>query len=138
MTAVALQLPPARTLRVRTPDGLSIAAQDWGHSDEPAAELLLLHGYSQAHPCWLRQIESSLTRQFRLVSYDLRGHGSSEKPAGHGVGISNLSNRLRLHYGEKASFEMIQLDGNLVRVRIQFPLQLSDGHKAQLTRFGAE
>lgn len=78
---VALQLPPARTLRVRTPDGPSIAAQDWSRSDEPAAELLLLHGYSQAHPCWLRQIESPLTRQFRLVTYDLRGHGSSEKPA---------------------------------------------------------
>ena len=32
------------------------------------------------HLCWARQYESELTGEFRLVAYDLRGHGMSEAP----------------------------------------------------------
>jgi len=108
---------------------------------QPVVENAYVHGLSKIEKNGDLLIEAH--RQQSRIVFTVTNSGigltdSSEKPAGHGVGISNLSNRLRLHYGEEASFEMIQLDGNLVRVRIQFPLQLSDGRKAHLTRFGAE
>jgi non-heme chloroperoxidase len=77
---------PGRTLRYRsrrvtTPDGVTVAVQDWAHEGAPRkAELLLLHGFSQAHGAWLHQVTSPLAAEYRLVTYDLRGHGDSDKP----------------------------------------------------------
>jgi pimeloyl-ACP methyl ester carboxylesterase len=67
-----------RPIAVKTPDGLSIAAQDWGNPAGP--EILFIHGFMQSHLSWSRQVESELARGFRMVTYDLRGHGDSEKP----------------------------------------------------------
>jgi pimeloyl-ACP methyl ester carboxylesterase len=72
-----------RPLHVRTPDGLDISAQDWGREAPgaaPARDVLLIHGMSQSHQCWLRQLTSPLRDRYRFVSYDLRGHGDSDKP----------------------------------------------------------
>jgi pimeloyl-ACP methyl ester carboxylesterase len=44
--------------------------------------VLLIHGWSQSHLCWARQAAGPLARRFRLVAFDIRGHGMSEKPAG--------------------------------------------------------
>jgi non-heme chloroperoxidase len=68
-----------RRLEVRTPDGLRIAAQDWAR---PASgrDVLLIHGYSQSNLCWLKQCSGPLADEFRLVTYDIRGHGGSDKP----------------------------------------------------------
>ena len=44
--------------------------------------ILFIHGWSQNHLCWAKQYESSLAEEFRLVAYDLRGHGMSEAPPG--------------------------------------------------------
>ena len=63
---------------VRTPDGLSIAVQEWGN---PAGRpIIFIHGFSQGHLSWSRQYDSSLAREFRMITYDLRGHGQSSKP----------------------------------------------------------
>ncbi len=71
-----------RALRVAAPDGVTVAVQDWAPDGAPRkAELLLLHGFSQAHGAWLHQVTSPLSQEFRLVTYDLRGHGDSDKPA---------------------------------------------------------
>ncbi|MDB6014432.1 MAG: hypothetical protein JWL65_6682 [Gammaproteobacteria bacterium] len=65
-----------------TPDGVTVAVQDWAHDGAPRkAELLLLHGFSQSHGAWLHQVTSPLAAEYRLVTYDLRGHGDSDKPA---------------------------------------------------------
>jgi pimeloyl-ACP methyl ester carboxylesterase len=58
---------------------LTIACQSWGKIDGP--EIIFIHGLSQSRLCWMRQLASSLTRDFRVVTYDLRGHGDSDKPA---------------------------------------------------------
>lgn len=64
--------------RVRTPDGLNIAVQEWGN---PAGRpIILIHGFSQCHLSWSRQYDSALGREFRIITYDLRGHGQSDKP----------------------------------------------------------
>jgi len=67
-----------KPLVVRAPDGVTLAAQEWGN---PAgSEILFIHGFSQASLSWQRQVESDLAKEFRLVTYDLRGHGNSDKP----------------------------------------------------------
>jgi non-heme chloroperoxidase len=44
--------------------------------------LLPIHGFNQSHLSWLRQVtDSALATAFRMVTLDLRGHGSSDKPA---------------------------------------------------------
>jgi non-heme chloroperoxidase len=68
-----------RSLDVRTPDGLRIAAQDWARPGS-GRDVLLIHGYSQSHLSWLKQVSGPLVDEFRLVTYDLRGHGGSDKP----------------------------------------------------------
>lgn len=72
-----------RGLEVHTPDALRISAQDWRldpPTSHPVRDVLLIHGISQSHLCWLKQFASPLRERFRLVTYDLRGHGSSDKP----------------------------------------------------------
>ncbi len=64
--------------RVVTPDGLSVSVGEWGNPAGP--EILFIHGLAQSTLSWGRQIKSDLVRDFRLVAYDLRGHGLSDKP----------------------------------------------------------
>jgi len=56
---------------------------------------------------------------------------------GYGVGLSNVKDRLRLHYGDEGAFSMRELDLNRVQVSISFPLQFSAISAESLTRYGA-
>ena len=67
-----------KPVTVKTPDGLTISAQEWGNPAGP--EILFIHGFSQSHLSWMRQVGSDLAKEFRIVTYDLRGHGNSDKP----------------------------------------------------------
>ena len=58
--------------------GLRLHVREWGTADGPA--ILFIHGWSQNHLSWAKQYESTLADEFRLVAYDLRGHGMSEAP----------------------------------------------------------
>jgi non-heme chloroperoxidase len=58
--------------------GLQLHVREWGNAGGPP--ILFIHGWSQNHLCWARQYESALADEFRLVAYDLRGHGMSEAP----------------------------------------------------------
>jgi alpha-beta hydrolase superfamily lysophospholipase len=86
MTAVTTTAPfdrhgPASPMKIHTVisgGGLRLHAREWGNPDGPP--ILFIHGWSQSHLCWAKQYESSLADEFRLVAYDLRGHGMSEMP----------------------------------------------------------
>ena len=68
-----------KAVSVKTPDGLTIAAQDWGNPNGP--EIIFVHGFSQSHLSWIKQVANSeLAKEFHMVTYDLRGHGNSDKP----------------------------------------------------------
>src|SRR5262244_1184093 len=67
-----------KPISVKTPDGLTISAQEWGNPNGP--EILFIHGFSQSHMSWMRQVNSDLAKDFRIITYDLRGHGNSDKP----------------------------------------------------------
>jgi non-heme chloroperoxidase len=60
--------------------GLRLHVREWGQPDGPP--VLFIHGWSQSHLCWDKQYKSPLRDEFRLVAYDLRGHGMSEAPPG--------------------------------------------------------
>ncbi len=42
--------------------------------------ILLIHGFSGSRLVWMKQLESDLPNDFRLVAMDIRGHGLSDKP----------------------------------------------------------
>ena len=67
-----------KSITVRAPDGVSISAQEWGNPAGP--EIVFIHGFSQASMSWARQYDSDLAKEFRIITYDLRGHGNSDKP----------------------------------------------------------
>ena len=68
-----------KTTLVQSPDGLSLACYETGNPDGP--EVLFIHGFSQCSQCWQAQMtDLELQKRFRLVAYDIRGHGASGKP----------------------------------------------------------
>jgi non-heme chloroperoxidase len=58
--------------------GLQLHVREWGRPE--GTPIVFIHGWSQNHLCWAKQYESVLADEFRLVAYDLRGHGMSEAP----------------------------------------------------------
>ena len=77
MTTVA-QTRTMKVHEVRGGGGLRLHVREWGRADGPP--ILFIHGWSQSHLCWAKQYQSALADEFRLVAYDLRGHGMSEAP----------------------------------------------------------
>ncbi len=59
-------------------DGVRLAAREWGN---PAGEeLIFIHGFAQCQLVFLKQVQSPLLQKYRIVTFDLRGHGESGKP----------------------------------------------------------
>ncbi|WP_330231284.1 alpha/beta fold hydrolase [Nocardia sp. NBC_00508] len=67
---------PDRTWTV-TRDGADLAVFEWG---DPAAEpLVLVHGLTDTHRVWAT-VAALLADGFRVIGYDVRGHGHSAGP----------------------------------------------------------
>src|SRR3989442_2938676 len=80
-TAGAAQQAPALPYKphaVKSADGVTLAVQEWGNPT--GREILFIHGFSQASLSWSRQVQGELAKEFRMVTFDLRGHGGSDKP----------------------------------------------------------
>jgi len=69
---------PIATREVRAGGGTTLHACEWGNRHGPS--ILLIHGWSQSQMCWTHQIQSHLADSFHIVTFDIRGHGMSEKP----------------------------------------------------------
>ncbi len=64
---------------IRSDDGLILAGYESGNPH--GREILFIHGFSQCSLAWGKQFSSkALASEFRLVAFDIRGHGASEKP----------------------------------------------------------
>lgn len=73
----ALANPPdGRPLRVRSSDGTMLNAEAFGAED--AATFVLAHGWTETLCYWTYIIRGLCDRGFRVVAYDLRGHGDSD------------------------------------------------------------
>jgi len=73
---------PIATHEVRGGGGTRLHVREWGNREGP--DVVLIHGWSQSHLCWARQVGGPLAENFHLVAFDNRGHGMSEKPTGAG------------------------------------------------------
>jgi non-heme chloroperoxidase len=68
----------AKTYKVSGGNGSQIQVFEEGNPQ--GRPILLIHGFSQCHLAWSKQLDSDLTREFRVIAMDMRGHGGSEKP----------------------------------------------------------
>lgn len=77
--AVAPPPPAGRTRTVLTDDGVALSVVEHGAQDEPAATVVLAHGYVQSSSLWAGQVRDLLDARpdLRVVTYDHRGHGRS-------------------------------------------------------------
>ncbi|HMK48614.1 MAG TPA: alpha/beta hydrolase, partial [Thermodesulfovibrionales bacterium] len=56
--------------------GVNLKVFEYGKAD--GQPIVLLHGWSQSHKSWVNQYtDKHLTKKFRLIVPDLRGHGES-------------------------------------------------------------
>jgi LytS/YehU family sensor histidine kinase len=53
-----------------------------------------------------------------------------------GVGLMNVKDRLRLHYGNDQAFSIEEIAQGKVQVTLTFPLQFSEQSTRQLTGYG--
>ena len=58
--------------------GVPLRVVDTGNREGPA--ILFIHGMAQSTLSFKSQLNSDLAKDFRLVAFDLRGHGGSAKP----------------------------------------------------------
>lgn len=65
---------------VKSSDGTRLAVYASQAELPPLAEIVFIHGYSQSALCWETLSDSAALGPYRLVSFDLRGSGSSDKP----------------------------------------------------------
>jgi two-component system, LytTR family, sensor kinase len=63
--------------------------------------------------------------------------GVNENTNGHGFGLANVKDRLRLHYGENCTFSIRELKGKQVQVALTFPMLVSSNPAGSFTRYGA-
>jgi pimeloyl-ACP methyl ester carboxylesterase len=63
---------------VTAPDGVQIAVQESGDPTGPA--IVFVHGLLGSHLNWEEQVTSPDLSKYRLITFDLRGHGLSGKP----------------------------------------------------------
>ncbi len=74
----ALRPPtPIRSVRVRSADGTGLHAEVYGLDRAPT--IVLAHGITCSLRAWTYQIRELATR-YRVVAYDQRGHGRSDRP----------------------------------------------------------
>jgi pimeloyl-ACP methyl ester carboxylesterase len=75
-----------------TVNGLALAVHEWSGRG-PA--IVAVHGLTANHTCWA-SVAEVLSPEFRLIAYDLRGRGDSDKPrtgyslATHGDDLAGL------------------------------------------------
>lgn len=65
--------------RIET-NGLALAGRVWPGAGDARETVVAVHGLTANHTCWW-PLAPVVTRARRLVAYDLRGRGDSEKPA---------------------------------------------------------
>jgi YD repeat-containing protein len=94
-----------RPVHVRAGDGTALRVRVFGREDAPT--IVLVHGWTCALEFWTLQIQA-LQDDFRIVAYDLRGHGGSAPSSGGDYSIDayrdDLESVLRqtVPAGEKA------------------------------------
>ena len=85
------KLPPSRTVKVRAADGTRLHTEVFGPED--GYPIVLAHGITCAIRVWHEQI-NDLSRHYRVIAYDHRGHGRSGLPHRTGYSLGHLASDL--------------------------------------------
>lgn len=76
------QAPEARPDKgikwVTTSDGVRLSMREHGNPNGPT--VVFVHGIAQSQLAFYKQTQGELAARYRLITYDLRGHGESDKP----------------------------------------------------------
>lgn len=107
---------------------------------QPIVENAYAHGLSRLDRDGVLTVEVGRERGRLKVTVLNTGIGLNPTPRkdaqSTGVGIANVKNRLRLHYGAQQSFAMHEAGAHNVQVTITFPLQFSVNPTPTLTGYG--
>ncbi len=76
---------------VRAADGTALWVRSFGPEDAPA--LIFVHGWTCAAEFWKLQTKA-LAEERRLIAFDLRGHGQSERPRSRDYSIETFARDL--------------------------------------------
>ena len=88
----ALRTPPhGRPLEIESTDGTRLHAEVFG--PERAQAIVLAHGWTESIPYWTYVI-GDLSGRFRMIAYDLRGHGHSQPAADGDYAIARFGEDL--------------------------------------------
>jgi two-component system LytT family sensor kinase len=107
---------------------------------QPIVENAYAHGLSKLNSGGLLVVEASSEESKLCLRVTNNGLGLGPPPSGNGsgkcVGLTNVKDRLRMHYGDDQSFSIHELEGNTVEVIITLPLQFAERPIEKLTRYG--
>ena len=98
-------LPPSKTMIVHSADGTRLHTEVFGPAD--GYPIVLAHGITCSLRVWHEQI-NDLSRDFRVIAYDHRGHGQSGVPGSKAYSLNHLASDLdavlaaTLRRGERA------------------------------------
>lgn len=63
---------------VEAPNGVRLAVKEFGIRNGPT--LMFIHGFSQSHLSWIRQVDDLVKNGYRVIAWDYPGHGDPAKP----------------------------------------------------------
>lgn len=81
-------LPPGKTMIVHSADGTRLHTEVFGPKN--GYPIVLAHGITCSLRAWYEQI-NDLSRDFRVIAYDHRGHGRSGVPAPSAYSLDHLA-----------------------------------------------
>ena len=81
-------LPPSKTMIVHAADGTRLHTEVFGPAN--GYPIVLAHGITCSLQAWHEQI-NDLSRDFRVIAYDHRGHGRSGVPAPSAYSLDHLA-----------------------------------------------
>jgi pimeloyl-ACP methyl ester carboxylesterase len=87
-STAAAGLPPSRTMVVHSADGTRLHTEVFGPVE--GYPIVLAHGITCSIHAWHEQI-NDLSRDFRVIAYDHRGHGRSGVPAASAYSLDHLA-----------------------------------------------
>jgi pimeloyl-ACP methyl ester carboxylesterase len=67
-----------KSYTVTAPDGVKLSVQEWGNPTGPT--VIFIHGLLGSRLSWDKQTSNPELQRYRMVTYDLRGHGLSDMP----------------------------------------------------------
>ncbi len=100
---------------------------------QPLVENSVKHGLASTEASIDLAIRVHAAQARLIIDLTDNGSGDGEHGGGTGVGLENVRQRLRSHFGSEARFEAAPLEGRGFRARIEIPLRLGQPDLARRT-----